>query len=159
MKISPRRNAGASLLLGLFVIVIVTLFLGLLASFVARCSNLRPRTLPAEETNTVGSAHFSWTDPRAILVPVQSSSPPEGPPTAPNQFYAVVSFPWAEGMSNRYAAILRTEDWQTWVMLQNVRYGEITFTNIDTNVWAQLPFSDDEAPSNRAFYKGIILEE
>jgi hypothetical protein len=164
IRLNKHRHCFASVWAALFVVAIVAIFIGLLVSFLVRCTKLPSREFPSQEETNSFSVNFAWNS--AVPLVAQRQPDPEQPARTTNTFQSSVQFLWDDCMSNGVLVILRSLDWQEWTMLYNVMFGEQSFSNVvmvnasgqlSTNLTTAVEFLDQDAPSAKSFYKGLVI--
>lgn len=155
-RLSRCRNNG-SIALGIFVIVIVTIFLLGVWTIGSRASRIKPRRIDYDLTNSF------WTIDRrdtVYLTPPGQSDPPPGIyrsrlVSEPSWFMFTneLAFVDSESFSNSWLTVERTSDHVSWTVLTWIMFEEPRYTN---GMVYQV-FVDMYAPiSSMNFYRGII---
>lgn len=161
MTITFCRKRG-SIALAILVLIIVTLTLVGLATVVAKASKLRPRSLPAEDTNSF--LLFLRPDIIIASLPEALQNPPSrngftAPPKPLSLLPETMAFTnWIvfaesdvvdEGLFN----MMRSTNLVDWTIIPNVLYWKPTSGDgFITN-----KFADLTAPLGNKFYKGVLI--
>lgn len=157
IKLSGKRREGASIVVGVFILLMLLLFLGGFLTFGCRAKKIKPRQLPAEETNAVNIIQMNWF---AALAPTPQREPSTSgivpPPLV--SFTNELAFPWYYGMDG-WLLVWRTPDWQNYEMLSYILFeDECRFrTNSAGEIEAVIGFVDLYPLNERAFYEGVII--
>lgn len=156
LNLSRHHNIG-SVVLGIFVIVIVTIFLLGVWAIGSRASRIKPRHIDYDQTNSF------WTIDRrdtVYLTPPGQPDPPPGahkskPISEPSWFMFTneLVFIDSESFSNSWLTVERTSDHTNWTILIWVMFEEPRHTN---GMVYQV-FVDMYAPaSSLNLYRGTI---
>lgn len=157
IKLCATRYEQGGFLLGALVLFTVFVLLLGLFTLASRASKLKPRTLPAEDTNSF--YHYYRPDIIYTSIPQQPDPNPSAAAAgqkseSPSFFCFTNALPFAErfDLENEWVIVERTQDFINWTVLQWVMFDE-PFTS---NSVTYLPFVDLYAPPGRCFYRGMI---
>lgn len=156
IKLSRKQSESASFVIGAFILLMLLLFLGGFLTFGCRAHKIKPRQLPAEETNAVNIIQMPWF---ALLAPTPQEKPPGSSSSMPLLCHTnELSFPWYPGLDG-CLIIWRTADWQNYEMMNYILFedGDRYRTNCDGEIFQVIGFVDLYPLPYQAFYEGVIL--
>lgn len=156
IKLSRNRRQEASLVIGVFILLMLLLFFGGFLTFGCRAHKIKPRQLPPEDTNAVNIIQMPWF---ALLAPTPQEKPPGSSSLMPlSCFTNELSFPWYPGMDG-WLIVWRTDNWRDYVMLSYILYEDedLYRTNDNGDIFQIIRFVDQYPLPIQAFYEGVIL--
>lgn len=160
MKITPCRKRG-SIGLAILVLLVVTVTLIGLATVIAKCSRLKPRTF---ETEGKTNSFFHYYRPDIVIAALPEDAMPPIPMPPPGlvslvhetmAFTGEIAFAESDVVGEGFFSMMRSTNLTDWTIVLNVIYWE----PVSTNGFITNKFADLTAPIGTKFYKGVLLDE